>query len=240
VAALVAEIPYHLLLGVLSFSILNYTLFGIRSPPDQGLSLLYFVYFYVYASTFAHAIVSSLPDGATAARVTTILFSMMILFAGVFQPASSLPDFWIFMYRVSPMTYLVGGLAAVGLAGNPIACAEAELAVFQPPDGRTCGEYMARAFEMGVGGALLNPEAMRGCRYCPLREANQALGGLGIEYSDRWRNWGLGLVYVVFNIACVFGFYYLLRLGRLKTFVRRSFERVQGKAARGSRRRLPH
>jgi ABC-type multidrug transport system permease subunit len=226
-ASILAEIPYHILLGCISFSILNYTLFGIRSPSDQGLSLLYFVYFYVYAGTFAHMVVAALPDGTTAARATTILFSMMVLFAGVFQPPDALPGFWIFMYRVSPMTYLVGGLVAVGLSGNEIVCAEEELAVFQPPSGITCAEYMAEAFRSGsADGTLLDPGATSDCQYCPLRSANQVLGGLQIEYSDRWRNWGFGLVYVAFNIICVFVLYYLFRLGRLKAFLKRVFGRV--------------
>lgn len=153
-ANILAEIPYHVGLGVITFAIFNYTVFGIRSSEDQGLVLLFFVYFYILTDTFAHMVVAPLPDATTAGRATTILFSMMILFAGVFQTPTALPGFWIFMYRVSPMTYLIGGVAVSGLSGDPIVCSQAELAVFQPPTGESCGTYMQPYLEQGASGML--------------------------------------------------------------------------------------
>ncbi|KAF6518523.1 hypothetical protein HZS61_002601 [Fusarium oxysporum f. sp. conglutinans] len=174
-ANILVEIPYHVVLGVMAFAIFNYTVFGIRSSEDQGLVLLFFVYFYILAGTFAHMVVAPLPDATTAGRVVTILFSMMILFAGVFQTPIALPGFWIFMYCVSPMTYLVGGDAVSGLLGDPIVCSHAELAVFQPPTGETCGAYMQPYLEQAAPGTLLNPDATASCSYCPLGYADQVL-----------------------------------------------------------------
>jgi ABC-type multidrug transport system permease subunit len=31
-------------------------------------------------------------------------------------------------------------------------------------------------------------------------------------YDERWRDWGVGFIYLAFNIAAVFAFYYLFRL----------------------------
>ncbi|KAJ0132429.1 Uncharacterized protein HZ326_24491 [Fusarium oxysporum f. sp. albedinis] len=174
-ANILVEIPYHVVLGVMAFAIFYYTVFGIRSSEDQGLVLLFFVYFYILAGTFAHMVVAPLPDATTAGRVVTILFSMMILFAGVFQTPIALPGFWIFMYRVSPMTYLVGGDAVSGLSGDPIVCSHAELAVFQPPTGETCGAYMQPYLEQAAPGTLLNPDATASFSYCPLGYADQVL-----------------------------------------------------------------
>ncbi|KAG7416620.1 ZEB2-regulated ABC transporter 1 [Fusarium oxysporum f. sp. raphani] len=174
-ANILAEIPYHVVLGVMTFAIFNYTVFGIRSSEDQGLVLLFFVYFYILAGTFAHMVVAPLPDATTAGRVVTILFWMMILFSGVFQTLIALPGFWIFMYRVSPMTYLVGGVAVSGLSGDAIICSQAELAVFQPPAGETCGAYMQPYLEQAAPGTLLNPDATASCSYCPLGYADQVL-----------------------------------------------------------------
>lgn len=92
-ANILVEIPYHVLLGVMTFAIFNYTVFGIRSSEEQGLVLLFFVYFYILAGTFAQMVVAPLLDATTVGRVTTILFSMMILFAGVFQTPAALPGF---------------------------------------------------------------------------------------------------------------------------------------------------
>ncbi|EXA30626.1 hypothetical protein FOVG_18001 [Fusarium oxysporum f. sp. pisi HDV247] len=229
-ANILAEIPYHVVLGVMTFAIFNYTVFGIRSSEDQGLVLLFFVYFYILAGTFAHMVVAPLPDATTAGRVVTILFWMMILFSGVFQTLIALPGFWIFMYRVSPMTYLVGGVAVSGLSGDAIICSQAELAVFQPPAGETCGAYMQTYLEQAAPGTLLNPDATASCSYCPLGYADQVLARSGMYYDERWRDWGLGFIYIAFNIVAVFAFYYLFRLRvwswRFEKFVEKRRQRT--------------
>jgi ABC-type multidrug transport system permease subunit len=231
-ANILAEIPYHVVLGVMTFAIFNYTVFGIRSSEDQGLVLLFFVYFYILAGTFAHMVVAPLPDATTAGRVTTVLFSMMILFAGVFQTPTALPGFWIFMYRVSPMTYLVGGVAVSGLSGDPIVCSQSELAVFQPPTGETCGTYMQPYLEQGAPGTLLNPDATANCSYCPLRYADQVLARSGMYYDERWRDWGLGFAYIAFNIAAVFALYYLFRLRVWGRGIKKIAEMIRQKTGR--------
>ncbi|KAF9785581.1 hypothetical protein IL306_005717 [Fusarium sp. DS 682] len=224
---ILAEIPYHIILGVITFAIFNYTVFGIRSSEDQGLVLLFFVYFYVLVGTFAAMVIAPLPDATTAGRVTTVLFSMMILFAGVFQTPTALPGFWIFMYRVSPMTYLVGGVSVTGLAGDTIICSDSELAIFQPPTGETCGSYMQQYIEQGALGTLLNPDATTDCSYCPLQYADQILAHSGMYYRDRWMDWGLGFAYVFFNIAAAFLFYALFRMALWGTGAKRVKEMLR-------------
>ncbi|KAG7418700.1 ATP-binding cassette transporter CGR1 [Fusarium oxysporum f. sp. raphani] len=187
-ANMLVEIPYHVVLGVMTSAIFNYTVFGVRSSEDQGLFLLFFVYFYILAGTFAHMVFAPLPDTTTSGRVVTILLSMMILFAVVFQTPIALPGFCIFMYRVSPMTYLVGGVAVSGLSGDPIVCSHAELAVFQPPTGEICGAYMQPYLEQAALGTLLSPDATASCPYCPLAYVDQVLARSGMYYDERWRN----------------------------------------------------
>ncbi|QPC78086.1 hypothetical protein HYE68_008838 [Fusarium pseudograminearum] len=233
-ANILAEIPYHIILGIISFAIFNYTVFGIRSSEDQGLVFLFFVYFYILVGTFAAMVIAPLPDATTAGRVTTVLFSMMLLFAGVFQTPTALPGFWIFMYRVSPMTYLVGGVSVSGLAGDTIICSDSELAIFQPPTGESCGSYMQQYIQQGASGALLNPEATDDCSYCPIRDTDQVLARSGMYYQDRWRDWALGFAYVIFNIAATFLLYALFRLALWRMGVQRAKEmfRRYGRHAR--------
>jgi ABC-type multidrug transport system permease subunit len=212
-ANILVEIPYHVVLGVITFAIFNYTVFGIRSSQDQGLVLLFCIYFYMLVGTFALMVTAPLPDATTAGRITTVLFSMMLLFAGVFQTPTALPGFWIFMWRVSPMTYLVGGVSVSGLSGDPVICSQSELSIFQPPNSETCGSYMQSYLQQGAAGTLLNPEATFDCSYCPLRYADQILARSGMYYHDRWRDWALGFAYLAFNIAATFLFYSLTWLG---------------------------
>jgi hypothetical protein len=107
IANIVVEIPYQILLGVMVFGSYFYPIYtrgGIPASDRQGLILLLLVQFFVFASTFAHMLISALPDAETAGNIATIMFSLTLTFNGVFQPPQALPGFWIFMYRVSPLT----------------------------------------------------------------------------------------------------------------------------------------
>jgi ATP-binding cassette subfamily G (WHITE) protein 2 (PDR) len=106
-ANIIVEIPYQILLGILVFVSYFYPIFtrgGIPPSSRQGLILLLLVQFFVFASTFAHMLIAALPDSETAGNIATLMFSLTLTFNGVFQPPLALPGFWIFMYRVSPLT----------------------------------------------------------------------------------------------------------------------------------------
>lgn len=107
IANIVVEIPYQIFLGILvwaSYFYPVYTRGGMPSGEVQGLILLLFIQFFVFASTFAHMLIAALPDAETAGNIATIMFSLVLTFNGVFQPPQALPGFWIFMYRISPLT----------------------------------------------------------------------------------------------------------------------------------------
>jgi ABC-type multidrug transport system permease subunit len=107
IANIVVEIPYQILLGILVFASYFYPIYtkgGMPSSARQGLILLLLVQFFVFASTFAHMLISALPDAETAGNIATLMFSLTLTFNGVFQTPKALPGFWIFMYRVSPLT----------------------------------------------------------------------------------------------------------------------------------------
>lgn len=107
IANIVVEIPYQILLGVMVFASYYYPIYtngGIPSSSRQGTILLLLVQFFVFASTFAHMLISAMPDAETAGNIATLMFSLSLTFNGVFQPPQALPGFWIFMYRVSPLT----------------------------------------------------------------------------------------------------------------------------------------
>lgn len=214
----IVEIPLQIILGVVVWACWYFPIFGAgQSSSSQGLMLVFTVQFMVFASTWAQMLIFCLPSLETAGSLSTILFTMTLQFNGVLQPPSALPGFWIFMYRVSPFTYLVGGFAGVGLEGRPVSCAQNELAVFDPPQGQICGEYLSTYLERGAPGALLNPQATAGCEYCPLRNANEFLANSWIYPSDKYRNLGVLFVYIVFNIGVAVVAYYLFRVKTLST-----------------------
>jgi len=219
---IVVEIPYQIVAAVLVYVSWYFPVFNTHQPAsNQGLMLAFCIEFYMYTSTFAYMVIAALPNAETGAMVATLLFSLILTFNGVLQTPSSLPGFWIFMWRVSPFTYMVGGWAGTGLANRPVHCAQNELAIFDPPAGQTCKEYLTAYFEQGAIGQLYNPEATAGCEYCPLSNANQFLALSSIYPSQRYRNLGIGFAYIAFNVIAAVTFYYAFRVRRtsLATFV---------------------
>lgn len=94
---------------------------------------------------------------------------------------------------------------------SAIVCAANELANFDPPLGQTCGQYLASYLQTAPG-QLLNPAATKGCAYCPLRTSDQFLAGSAISWDTRWRNWGIGFAYIIFNIAMAIFLYWAFRV----------------------------
>jgi ATP-binding cassette subfamily G (WHITE) protein 2 (PDR) len=211
IANVVVEVPYQIIAGVLTFACFYYPVVSVQSSERQVLVLLFCIVFFIYASTFGQLCIAALPDAQTASAILTLLFSMTLIFNGVMQTPDALPGFWIFMYRVSPLTYWVAGIAAAMLHGRQVVCADAELSIFNPPAGQTCGEYLAPYLTQAPG-TLNNPDAVNDCSYCALSVADQYLNGSNIYWSERWRNWGLMWAYVIFNIAVATFLYYFFRV----------------------------
>lgn len=110
IANVVVEIPYQVIAGILTFACFYYPVVGVQSSERQGLVLLFCIVFFIYASTFGQLCIAALPDAQTASAILTLLFSMTLIFNGVMQTPDALPGFWVFMYRVSPLTYWVAGI----------------------------------------------------------------------------------------------------------------------------------
>lgn len=210
-ANIIVEIPYQIIAGLLIYATFYYAVVGIQSSERQGLVLLFCVVFLIYASSFAHMCIAALPDAQTAGAVVTLLFAMTLIFDGVMQPPDNLPGFWIFMYRVSPLTYWVSGMASTLLHGRRVVCSSDEVSVFNPPAGESCGAYM-QPYLAKAPGYLLNPDATAECNYCQISVADTFLAGYKIYWTDRWRNFGLMWVYVFFNIGVVVLLYYFFRV----------------------------
>ena len=215
-ANMVVEIPYQIGVAVIVWACWYFPIFGAHQSSEvKGLMLFFCIQFFIFASTFSHMVIAAMPDAETAGNIATLLFSLTLTFNGVLQPPSALPGFWIFMYRVSPFTYLIGGWAGTGLAGRAVQCVRNELAVFNPPSGQTCMAYLTPYFEEGAPGQLYNPSATSSCEYCPLRNADQFLAASRVYPSQRWRNLGIGWAYIVFNLFAAILLYYLFRVRRV-------------------------
>ncbi|EGE02462.1 ABC drug exporter AbcA [Trichophyton equinum CBS 127.97] len=105
-------------------------------------------------------------------------------------PPGDLPKFWSFMHRVSPATYLVGGLISSAVANSDVKCAAREILHMAPVGNLICKEFLTPYIE-AAGGAVLNPASRDICEYCPLASTNEFLNRFQISYDTRWRDFGL-------------------------------------------------
>ncbi|KAH6876732.1 ABC-2 type transporter-domain-containing protein [Thelonectria olida] len=210
-ANIAVEIPYQVLTGILLFACFYYPVVGIQSSERQGLVLLFTIQLFIYASSFAHMTIAALPDAQTASGIVTLITLLATTFCGVMQTPDALPGFWIFMYRVSPFTYWIGGIAATELHGRTVECSTSETSVFNPPIGQTCGEYL-ESYLQTAPGQLQNPNDTSSCRYCSLSNADQYMVRSSIFWSERWRNYGIMWAYIAFNIFVAVLTYYIFRV----------------------------
>jgi ATP-binding cassette, subfamily G (WHITE), member 2, SNQ2 len=88
---------------------------------------------------------------------------------------------------------------AVGL--QEINCSPDEFATLEPTSGGTCGSYLQQ-YISNSGGYVTNPDATSACQYCISRTTDEYLGpSFNVFYSNHWRDFGLLLAYIAFNVS---------------------------------------
>ncbi|PYH74263.1 ABC multidrug transporter [Aspergillus vadensis CBS 113365] len=201
---ILTELLYQIPLSICIWAIYYYPISNTttQSSPRQALVLLFFIQFFLYAISFALLTIS------TSTLIIAICSFMALTFNGVMQPPQALPGFWMFMYRISPFTYFVAGVTSTQLHGVAVNCSSAEMAVFNPPLGQTCAQYLGEYLKT-VPGRLMNPEAMTSCEYCPYSVADQFLAEREYRFDRRWMDFGVGWAFVGFNLGVAVLVYYL-------------------------------
>jgi ATP-binding cassette subfamily G (WHITE) protein 2 (PDR) len=219
---IVVEIPWNTLMSLFMFICVWYPV-GFyenaenagQGPERSALMWLLVWQFLIFTCTFTNACVATTDTAEAGGNLSNLLFLMCLLFCGVLAPASSLPGFWIFMYRVSPFSYWISAVLATGLANNDVTCASNELVSVNAPSGQTCGQFLSD-FVDGVGGYLVDSNTTGECQYCPQASTNDFLASISSSYDTRWRDYGIGMVYIVFNIAAALFLYWLVRMPKNK------------------------
>jgi ATP-binding cassette subfamily G (WHITE) protein 2 (PDR) len=75
-----------------------------------------------------------------------------------------------------------------------------------------------------AGGIVYNPNATQDCEFCQLENTNQFLASVSSFYGERWRNFGLMWVYIVFNVFGAVFLYWLIRVPKGKNTIKTSKE----------------
>lgn len=215
---LIVELPWNALMAVIMFFCWYYPvgLYNNASAAGQltergGLMFLFLFMFLIFTGTFSTFIIAGFETADAGANIANLLFMLCLIFCGVLATSDSLPRFWIFMYRVSPFSYLVSGMLSVAVANVDVVCASNEFLTFNPPSNMTCGEFMD-PYIAKVGGYLVDKAAETACEFCTISDTNTFLAGVGAYYKDRWRNFGLLWVYIFFNMGGALVVYWLVRM----------------------------
>ncbi|RAK73142.1 pleiotropic drug resistance family ABC transporter [Aspergillus fijiensis CBS 313.89] len=217
-ANILVELPWNTLMAVLMFVCWYYPigLYNNAKPTHavnerSALMFLLIWVFLLFTSTFAHMVIAGIELAETGGNIATLLFSLCLIFCGVLATPEAMPGFWIFMYRVSPFTYLVSAMLSTGISGTKAVCESVEYLTFNPPNNQTCESYM-KAYISVAGGYLEDPSATSNCQFCTISSTDTFLASVSSYFSDAWRNFGLMWVYIIFNIAAAVGIYWLARV----------------------------
>jgi hypothetical protein len=186
-----------------------------QTTERGGLFFLFIWVFLIFTSTFTDMVIAGVDTADAGSNLANMLFALCLIFCGVLASPSALPGFWIFMYRVSPFTYLVDGILSTGLANTLVTCSNIEFLHFEPSNGTSCGQYLSNYISF-AGGYLQNPEATTDCQFCTVRDTNTLLHGMSLSYDLRWRNFGIMWVFIVFNVAGAFFLYWWVRVPKTK------------------------
>ncbi|OHE99417.1 ABC-2 type transporter [Colletotrichum orchidophilum] len=213
------EMIWNTLASVIYFFCWYYPVKFFRNTTSEDVSIrgftvfLFIWVFFLWLSTFSQLAIVAI-ETADLASIPTSLFSILCMaFCGVGVLRVDLPSIWSdFMYWVSPMTYLASGALSTCLHGAKVTCTAKEIvSVPVPSSNMTCGEFLG-PFIRSAGGYLVNAAATDTCGYCRMNTTDDYLARYEIKYDDRWRNFGLLWVYIVFNVAAACGLYWLARV----------------------------
>ncbi|KAK5441492.1 Multidrug resistance protein [Exophiala xenobiotica] len=219
---IIVELPWSALCAVLIFVTWYYPigLYANAEPTNAvhergALMFLFILEFLLFTSTFAHMAIAGIADAETGGNIAQLAFSLTLVFCGVLVGPKALPGFWIFMYRVSPFTYLIDGMLSTAVAHTTVTCASNEYLHFTPPSGQTCAQYMASYID-ATGGYLENPDSTGNCSYCSIGDTDTFLAAVSAHPQYMWRNWGIMWAFIFFNIAGAVALYWLVRVPKKK------------------------
>ncbi|OBT59510.1 hypothetical protein VE04_00545 [Pseudogymnoascus sp. 24MN13] len=183
------------------------------SVTIRGFQMFLFILqFMIYASTFGSTTIAGVGSAEVGGALTNVLFSLSLVFCGVLATKDQLPGFWVFMYLLSPLTYLVAGMLTTAVADTDLVCATNELLRFDAIPGQNCSVYLAPYLKTLGGYLQPSTEGSAHCEFCPFGNTSQYLALLGMHYDQSWRNFGILWVFILFNVSFAFFVYWLARV----------------------------
>lgn len=186
----ILELPL-ILVECVVFAAIIYWMTGLNHAADRFIfyilmlmaSDLFAIVFCRFASVF-------ISTEQVSAGLVPAVFGTMVMFTGFVIPPPSIPNWWIWIYYLSPFHYALEGLMINELVGTTYHCKGSEL---QPPT------YIP-TYNMSY------PIGFEGNAICPITHGEQELVNLKMhtEFHWRWIHWIIMLSFSVFFTMLTF------------------------------------
>jgi ABC-type multidrug transport system permease subunit/ABC-type multidrug transport system ATPase subunit len=197
---IVSELPYLCVCAVLYYVCWYYTV-GFPANSSRAGSTLFVMLMYEFLYTgIGQFIAAYAPNAVFATLINPLIIGILVAFCGVLVPYTQIQTFWRYwIYYLNPFNYLMGSLLVFGVWDVDIECAEAELAVFDPPGGSTCGQYLNDYMQtFGARSTLVNPDDRYACRVCQFQSGSDYLATVNLnDYYYGWRDAAIVVIFVI-------------------------------------------
>jgi ATP-binding cassette, subfamily G (WHITE), member 2, SNQ2 len=201
-ANVLSEIPAAIIGGVVYYLLFYFPSGLPTDAPTAGYVFLMTILFFLFMASWGQWICAFAPSFTVISNVLPFFFLTFAMFNGVIVPYEQLNVFWRYwMYYVNPSQWWISGVLSATLVNIPVQCAPSEAAYFSPPNGQTCVQYAGQFVNQTTTGYLLNPNDNSNCGYCQYSNSVDYLASLNISPSDKWRDFGIFLVFVFSNWA---------------------------------------
>ncbi|KAI0598853.1 ABC transporter [Biscogniauxia sp. FL1348] len=204
----VSEIPYLCICAVLYYVCWYYTV-GFPKDSDRAGATFFVMLMYEFVYTgIGQFIAAYAPNALFASLANPFILGVLISFCGVLVPYTQIQVFWRYwVYWLNPFNYLMGSMLVFDVWGTDVTCKESEFAIFDPPNGTSCAQYLEQYMQMdGSSSNLVNPDATAGCKVCQYRDGSDYLRTLNLlSYEYGWRDAGVVVAFAVSSYALVYG-----------------------------------
>jgi len=204
---IVSELPYLCICAVLYYVCWYYTV-GFTSNSNHAGATFFVMLMYEFVYTGIGQFIAAYAPNATFAALTNpLVIGVLISFCGVLVPYAQIQAFWRYwIYYLNPFNYLIGSMMTFTIWDTPVNCAESEFALFDPPSGQTCKQYLAD-YMTGLGARtnLVNPDATSGCKVCEYRTGADYMVTVNLNaYYYGWRDAGIVVLFALSSYALVY------------------------------------
>jgi ABC-type multidrug transport system permease subunit/ABC-type multidrug transport system ATPase subunit len=209
---IVSEIPYLIICAILYFVCFYYTA-GLPATSSKAGATFFvmLVYQFIYTG-IGQFVAAYAPNAVFASLVNPLLIGTLVSFCGVLVPYMQIQAFWRYwLYYLNPFNYLMGSLLVFTDFDWDVQCTESEFAVFDPPAGQTCGQYL-EAWLGGPGSRnnLVNEAATEACKVCQYRSGSDYL--YTINLTDSYIGWRDAAICIIFALSSYALVYLLMKL----------------------------